>query len=60
MQNAMNVDLQSSLQDVLDRWIHFAPCPGANLTIIDSKFGMWSGSTGYADVDSLVNALPKC
>jgi CubicO group peptidase (beta-lactamase class C family) len=45
---------RQALQKALQRWQFFAPCPGANVTIIDSGLGMWSGASGYADIDAAV------
>jgi D-alanyl-D-alanine carboxypeptidase len=46
----MNNGLSQALQDQLNLWQLFAPCIGANATIIDSAFGTWSAASGFAEV----------
>lgn len=47
---AMNNGLSQALQDQLNLWQLFAPCLGANATVIDSAFGTWSAARGFAEV----------
>ena len=44
--------LSLTLQKQLDRWQLFAPCLGANVTVIDSVHGKWNAASGYADPDT--------
>ena len=48
----MNEPLAATLQRALDRWQHFAPAAGANVTVLDGALGAWHGASGVADVDS--------
>ncbi|MGZ5819046.1 MAG: serine hydrolase domain-containing protein [Burkholderiaceae bacterium] len=48
----MNEKLQRALQGQLNRWQFFGPCPGTNMSIVDSVLGSWSGSSGCANVDT--------
>ncbi|HEY8099833.1 MAG TPA: serine hydrolase domain-containing protein [Burkholderiaceae bacterium] len=48
----MNAALQNALQSQLERWQHFAPCPGTNVTIIVSDQGIWNGASGHSNVDT--------
>ncbi|CAN5180205.1 serine hydrolase domain-containing protein [soil metagenome] len=55
----MDAALQHALQRQLNRWQFFAPCPGANVTIIDSLRGTWHGASGHADIDTLAAMTPN-
>ncbi|MBS0307841.1 MAG: beta-lactamase family protein [Proteobacteria bacterium] len=55
----MSPDLQQALQKQLSRWQFFAPCPGANASVIDAGAGRWDGASGYADIDSMQPMMPE-
>lgn len=48
----MNDGLSQALQDQLNLWQLFAPCLGANATIMDSVLGTWSAASGYENVET--------
>jgi len=48
----MAIRLAQGLQHELDRWQLFAPCPGANVTIVAPRLGTWNAASGYADADT--------
>lgn len=51
-ERAMNYGLSQALQDQLNLWQLFAPCLGANATIMDSVLGTWSAASGYENVET--------
>jgi D-alanyl-D-alanine carboxypeptidase len=58
----MKSALQEALQSQLNRWQHFAPCPGTNVTIIDSGRRLWNGASGCrnVDTDEVMNPDSSC
>jgi D-alanyl-D-alanine carboxypeptidase len=42
---------KSSVLSVAQQSLRFEPCIGANVAISDEKYGFWSGSIGYSDLD---------
>jgi D-alanyl-D-alanine carboxypeptidase len=44
--------LCEALQRALDRWQLFAPCPGANVTVVAPGLDAWNAASGYADADT--------
>ncbi len=41
-----------ALQNHLNQSLHFEACIGVNVAISDEKYGFWSGSAGYSDLDA--------
>lgn len=35
------------LKSIVEDWIHFAPCLGVNISLLDSELGSWHGAAGY-------------
>ena len=48
----MAIRLAQALQHELDRWQLFAPCLGANVTVVAPRLGTWNAASGYADADT--------
>lgn len=53
----MDSRLAEALQHQLDRWQLFAPCLGANATVMADGLGCWNGASGFADADTK-DAMP--
>ena len=47
----MTHPLAAELQTIANTWQYFAPCLGANITLYDSRYGYWSGASGYRSID---------
>ena len=48
----MDLPLSETLDRQLARWQRFAPCLGSNVTLIDGRYGTWSGAAGWQTIDA--------